>query len=189
MRESGSEAPIAAGPWSSIEAYLAELHARHASIDRGEVAAYIPELAKADPRDHRLPQSVPGRRRLGAAAGGVAGGAARTRQSDRAVGATAQPGARAPLDRGIRGRPPDGPDPDLGRPRSRAGTLRGRDPRGARARSEPTRPCPYRGERSAPRSAATSDRRRQTSLALAAVPAGRLLGARARGCARHLSHL
>ncbi len=34
---------------SPIQTYLAELHARYASLDEGEVATYIPELAKADP--------------------------------------------------------------------------------------------------------------------------------------------
>ena len=35
---------------SPLQAYLAELHGRLAGIDRGNVATYIPELAKADPR-------------------------------------------------------------------------------------------------------------------------------------------
>jgi glutaminase len=33
-----------------MEEYLALLHARYAELERGEVATYIPELAKADPR-------------------------------------------------------------------------------------------------------------------------------------------
>ena len=35
--------------WSSIEGFLAELHTRYASVDEGDVATYIPELAKANP--------------------------------------------------------------------------------------------------------------------------------------------
>jgi glutaminase len=35
---------------SPLEEYLADLHRRLADLDHGEVAAYIPELAKADPR-------------------------------------------------------------------------------------------------------------------------------------------
>lgn len=35
---------------SSIGAYLKELHARHAALQSGDIATYIPELAKADPR-------------------------------------------------------------------------------------------------------------------------------------------
>src|SRR5450432_829128 len=38
------------GAWSSIEGFLAELHARYAAVEDGNVATYIPELAKADPR-------------------------------------------------------------------------------------------------------------------------------------------
>jgi glutaminase len=38
------------GAWSSIEGFLAELHTRYAAVDDGDVATYIPELAKADPR-------------------------------------------------------------------------------------------------------------------------------------------
>ncbi len=38
-----------AGPVSPVTTYLERLHARHAPIDDGEVASYIPELALADP--------------------------------------------------------------------------------------------------------------------------------------------
>ena len=34
---------------SPFQSYLEALHARHAAQDDGEVASYIPELAKADP--------------------------------------------------------------------------------------------------------------------------------------------
>jgi glutaminase len=34
---------------SPIEDYLRELHARYASLHEGDVATYIPELAKAAP--------------------------------------------------------------------------------------------------------------------------------------------
>ncbi len=42
---------MAAAPWSSpVERYLRALHERLAALDQGEVATYIPELGKADPR-------------------------------------------------------------------------------------------------------------------------------------------
>jgi len=41
-------APTAALP-SPIQSYLQRLHTRHASLQTGEVATYIPELGKADP--------------------------------------------------------------------------------------------------------------------------------------------
>ena len=36
-------------PASPIQRYLEELHRRHGGLREGEVATYIPELAKADP--------------------------------------------------------------------------------------------------------------------------------------------
>jgi glutaminase len=48
MAERVEPAP-ASEAWSSIEGFLAELHSRYAGLDRGDVATYIPELAKADP--------------------------------------------------------------------------------------------------------------------------------------------
>ena len=41
--------PTGANAWSPIERYLAELHERYVPLEDGEVATYIPELAKADP--------------------------------------------------------------------------------------------------------------------------------------------
>jgi glutaminase len=41
--------PVAAATNSPIQDYLEELHARHAALRDGEVATYIPELAKANP--------------------------------------------------------------------------------------------------------------------------------------------
>lgn len=41
---------VSAGMISPLEAYLAELHARYADLEDGDVARYIPELARADPR-------------------------------------------------------------------------------------------------------------------------------------------
>ena len=41
--------PRAAGVSSPIDDYLAALHERYAGLDDGQVATYIPELAKADP--------------------------------------------------------------------------------------------------------------------------------------------
>jgi len=35
---------------SPFQEYLAQLHARHLPLESGEVARYIPELARADPR-------------------------------------------------------------------------------------------------------------------------------------------
>ncbi len=43
------EAAAGAAEPSPIQAYLHSLHARHAGVHEGEVASYIPELAKADP--------------------------------------------------------------------------------------------------------------------------------------------
>jgi glutaminase len=34
---------------SPIQAYLEQLHQQHAGLSTGQVATYIPELAKADP--------------------------------------------------------------------------------------------------------------------------------------------
>jgi glutaminase len=45
------ETSIDAGP---IGSYLADLFARHRHVDLGEVATYIPELAKADPDDFAI---------------------------------------------------------------------------------------------------------------------------------------
>jgi glutaminase len=41
--------PPTTRPASPIQDYLEELHARFSGLDRGRVASYIPELAKADP--------------------------------------------------------------------------------------------------------------------------------------------
>src|SRR5678810_1157998 len=41
-------APLVAVP-SPIQSYLERLHKRHAGLQTGEVATYIPELGKADP--------------------------------------------------------------------------------------------------------------------------------------------
>ena len=46
-KQSEKREPSAAS--SPIEGYLADLHAKYASLHDGEVATYIPELAKADP--------------------------------------------------------------------------------------------------------------------------------------------
>ena len=42
-------ASMDAGTGSAVSAYLARLHATHGAIDDGEVATYIPELARVDP--------------------------------------------------------------------------------------------------------------------------------------------
>ena len=41
--------PPTTRPASPIQDYLEELHARFSGLGRGQVASYIPELAKADP--------------------------------------------------------------------------------------------------------------------------------------------
>ena len=43
------DAPIARPMASPVQDYLLELLERFKSLDAGEVATYIPELAKADP--------------------------------------------------------------------------------------------------------------------------------------------
>ena len=48
-RATQEPAPGARGVSSPIKDYLAALHAKYAGLDDGQVATYIPELAKADP--------------------------------------------------------------------------------------------------------------------------------------------
>ena len=84
---------------SPIQRLLERLHARHAGLRDGQVATYIPELAKADPelvrdlpRDHRRPR-LRGRRHAPAVHDPVDLEAVRLRA--RARGPRARGGARA----------------------------------------------------------------------------------------------
>src|SRR6266496_216483 len=45
-----------AAPMHEVQALINDLHAQYASLDEGEVATYIPELANADP--HKFGVSV-----------------------------------------------------------------------------------------------------------------------------------
>ncbi len=49
MLDRGSGVEMAVRSGGPIDEYLAQLHARIRAVDAGEVATYIPELAKADP--------------------------------------------------------------------------------------------------------------------------------------------